>query len=172
MRMSESSASYATAARCRRTATASNSIGRLRRTRRSPGGSGQRLGGGHGIRRLLTLGLGRGLRVRRRSHVIARGACLGLAAARHALPHAALGFILLGIAIWRSGLLPRWAGLILAIAGPLYCIGPGFVPHNSLLLNLLVYGPFAIASLWLGISILNQSERQQTPISVHAGQTS
>jgi hypothetical protein len=84
----------------------------------------------------------------------------------------ALGFILLGIAIWRSGLLPRWAGLILAIAGPLYCIGPGFVPHNSLLLNLLVYGPFAMASLWLGISILNQSERQQTPISVHAGQTS
>src|SRR6185295_8825060 len=45
--------------------------------------------------RLLTLGLGRGLRVRRRSHVVARGACLGLATARHALPHAALGLVLL-----------------------------------------------------------------------------
>lgn len=84
----------------------------------------------------------------------------------------AVGFILFGIAIWRSGLLPRWAGLLLTIAGPLYCIGPGFVPHEMLLLNLLVYGPFAMASLWLGISILNQSERQQTPMSVHAGQTS
>lgn len=83
----------------------------------------------------------------------------------------AVGFILLGIAIWRSNLLPRWAGLLLAIAGPLYCIGPGFVPHGMLLLNLLVYGPFAIAILWLGISILNPSERQQKSVSIPAKRT-
>ena len=84
----------------------------------------------------------------------------------------AVGFILLGIAIWRSGLLPRWAGLLLAIAGPLYCIGPGFVPHEVLLLNLLVYGPFALTSLWLGMSVLNPSERQHKSMPVHAEQTS
>src|SRR5919108_174396 len=75
----------------------------------------------------------------------------------------ALGFILLGIAVWRSNPLPKWAGLLLAIGGPLYTIGPGFVPHGVLLLNLLVYVPFALATLWLGISILNRSELQQAP---------
>jgi hypothetical protein len=84
----------------------------------------------------------------------------------------ALGFILLGIAIWRSDVLPRWAGLLLAIAGPLYCIGPGFVPHEMLLLNLLVYGPLALASLWLGWSILNQPGRQEQSMPVQVGQTS
>jgi hypothetical protein len=80
----------------------------------------------------------------------------------------ALGFILLGIAIWRSDALPRWAGVLLAIAGPLYCIGPGFVPHEMLLLNLLVYGPFAIATLWLGSSLLNSSQSQQQSMTIHA----
>jgi hypothetical protein len=82
----------------------------------------------------------------------------------------AVGFILLGIAIWRSNLLPRWAGLLLAIGGPIYSIGPGFVPHQALLLNILVYGPFAVATAWLGISILSQSKRQET--TMPAGQTS
>jgi hypothetical protein len=83
----------------------------------------------------------------------------------------ALGFILLGITIWRSNMFPRWAGLLLAIAGPLYCIGPGFVPHGRLLLNLLVYGPFTLAALWIGLLILNQSERGQKSISMRAEQT-
>ena len=82
----------------------------------------------------------------------------------------AVGFILLGIAIWRSNLLPRWAGLLLAIGGPLYSIGPGFVPHGLLLLNLLVYGPFALAAVWLGISTLNQSASLQKSMSVRAEQ--
>jgi hypothetical protein len=73
----------------------------------------------------------------------------------------AVGFILLGIAIWRNNLLPRWAGLLLAISGPLYCIGPGFAPHGLLLMNLLVYGPFALATSWLGISLLYRSEPPQ-----------
>jgi hypothetical protein len=79
----------------------------------------------------------------------------------------ALGLILLGIAIWRSNLLPRWAGWLLAIAGPLYCLGPGFVPHGMLLLNLLVYGPFAVATFWLGSSLLNPAQSQQS-MSVQA----
>jgi hypothetical protein len=81
----------------------------------------------------------------------------------------ALGFILLGIAIWRSDVFPRWAGWLLAIAGPLYLIGPGFVPHGVLPVNLLVYAPIAIATVWFGVSLLNRSEPQQPPMPVHAG---
>jgi len=84
----------------------------------------------------------------------------------------ALGFLLLGIVIWRSDIFPRAAGLLLALAGPLYCIGPGFVPHEMLLTNLLVYGPFALVSLWLGWSILNPTGRQEQSMPVRVGQTS
>jgi hypothetical protein len=80
----------------------------------------------------------------------------------------ALGSILMGIAIWRSEVLPRRAGLLLAIAGPLYLIGPGFVPHGALLINLLVYAPFAAATVWLGISLIHGSESQQRSIPVRA----
>lgn len=80
----------------------------------------------------------------------------------------ALGFILLGIAIWRSDVLPRWSGLLLAIAGPLYMIGPGFVPHHALLTNLLAYAPIAATSLWLGLSLWNRAELQQQSIPARA----
>ena len=83
----------------------------------------------------------------------------------------AVGFILFGIAIWRISMFPRWAGLLLAIAGPLYCIGPGFVPHGLLLFNLIVYGPFALASLWLGLSILNEPAHQEKSMPMHVEQS-
>jgi hypothetical protein len=79
-----------------------------------------------------------------------------------------LGFIVLGIAIWRSQVFPRWAGLLLAIGGPLYLIGPGFVPHEMFLLNLLVYGPFAAATVWLGVALLNTSESEQKSVLARA----
>jgi hypothetical protein len=82
----------------------------------------------------------------------------------------ALGFVLLGVAIFRSSIFPRLAGLLLVIAGPLYCIGPGFVPHNALLLNLLVYAPFALTTLWLGISLMSQIREDRPAMSVHAEQ--
>jgi hypothetical protein len=82
----------------------------------------------------------------------------------------ALGSILLGIAIWRSpAVLPRGAGLLLAIGGPLYLIGPGFVPHGMLLVNLLVYVPFAVATVWLGVALLNRAEPQQQSMPARAG---
>lgn len=84
----------------------------------------------------------------------------------------ALGFILLGIAIWQSNELPRVSGLLLAIAGPLYLIGPGFVPHGTLVVNLLVYAPFALATIWLGISLLTPSQTGQHSMTVRAGQAS
>src|SRR5690349_20354477 len=69
--MSEFSASCATATRCRETATASKCIGRLRRTRRNPGGSGRGSGRRHRIGRLPGL---------RRSRLLASGCCRRLLA--------------------------------------------------------------------------------------------
>lgn len=83
----------------------------------------------------------------------------------------AVGFILLGIAIWRSHtIVPRWAGILFAIGGPLYSIGPGFVPHGVLLTNLIIYVPFALAAVLLGLSILNQPAAQPQSMSIRAGQ--
>src|SRR5690349_8149431 len=73
MRTSGSSASCANAMWCRETATASNSIGRLRRTRRSPGGSGRGCGRRHRIRSLLGL-----RRFRRAASRLRRGFLPGL----------------------------------------------------------------------------------------------
>ena len=83
----------------------------------------------------------------------------------------ALGYILFGIAIWRTNILPRWAGLLFAVAGPLYAIGPGFVPHG-VLLNLLVYGPLALATIWLGTSLLRGAELEERSMLVHAERAS
>jgi hypothetical protein len=83
----------------------------------------------------------------------------------------ALGSIFFGIAILRSGLMPRLAGLLLAFGGSLYFIGPGFVPHEMFLLNLLVYAPFALATVWLGVTLLNPSQSQLQSAAQRAGQT-
>lgn len=82
----------------------------------------------------------------------------------------ALGFILLGIAVWRSeSIAPRWVGLLLAISGPAYMIGPGFVSHGLLLPNLLVFAPFAVTTLLIGMSILNHPEEpMQRSVTVRA----
>lgn len=82
----------------------------------------------------------------------------------------ALGFILLGIAAWRSqAIAPRWAAILLAISGPVYMIGPGFIPHAVFLLNLFAYAPFAVAALLIGISILNhQNQSIQASMSARA----
>lgn len=82
-----------------------------------------------------------------------------------------IGFILLGVAIWRSQALPRPAGLLLAISGPLYLMGPGFVPHGVLVLNLLVYGPFAAAVVWLGLSILKPAGLENASLAARAEPT-
>lgn len=69
---------------------------------------------------------------------------------------AIVGMIFLGVAIWRSSIFPRWAGVLLIVSSALFYIGPGFVPHEQLLINLLVFGPFIAATAWLGIGMVRQ----------------
>ena len=58
------------------------------------------------------------------------------------------------------------------LAGPLYAIGPGFVPHGMLLLSLLVFGPLAMATIWLGTSLLRGAELEEKSILVRAERAS
>jgi hypothetical protein len=43
-----------------------------------------------------------------------------------------LGVVLLGIALWRGGIIPGWAGAILVISQPLHLIFAVIVPNNML----------------------------------------
>lgn len=40
--------------------------------------------------------------------------------------------LLLGVVLWRSGLIPAWAGLLLAISQPLHAIFAVAVPNHVL----------------------------------------
>lgn len=43
-----------------------------------------------------------------------------------------LGMVLLGIALWRGGVIPAWAGLALVISQPLHLVFAGIVPNGPL----------------------------------------
>ena len=58
------------------------------------------------------------------------------------------GFILFGVAVWRSGVLPRWAGVLMAIHAPLV-VGPFSVVGSVLGALLAVVG-----GGWIALSIL------------------
>jgi hypothetical protein len=66
------------------------------------------------------------------------------------------GFILWGVAIWRSGVLPKWAGVLVALHAPLLIFGP-----------VSVVGPLvgAVSALvgggWIALSVLRSSSPAQ-----------
>jgi len=63
-----------------------------------------------------------------------------------------LGWILLGVAIMRAGLLPRWSGVLLIIGVTLFIISEA-VPLDTTLAHLLVTTGdilFALGLLWIG----------------------
>jgi hypothetical protein len=60
------------------------------------------------------------------------------------------GFILFGVAIWRSGALPGWAGVLLAVRAPLVA-GP-FSLVEQVLGSLLA----VVGGGWIALSVLRQ----------------
>jgi Domain of unknown function (DUF4386) len=66
------------------------------------------------------------------------------------------GFILWGVAIWRSGVLPKWAGVLVALHAPLLIYGPVSVlgPVVGALLALVGGG-------WIALSIMRSSPPAQ-----------
>lgn len=66
-----------------------------------------------------------------------------------------IGFILFGVAIWRSETLPKWAGVILAVAGLVLA-----VPANIPGLNILGTVLLIIAGGWIALSVLRHPSPQ------------
>lgn len=61
-----------------------------------------------------------------------------------------LGGLLFGIATFRAGILPRWAGGLLAVGTVLPVLGSSLVPHP---LNRIFAVPVGLAMIWLGFAL-------------------
>ena len=61
-----------------------------------------------------------------------------------------LGLLLFGIATFRARILPRWAGALLALSGPLAGIMFGLLPNQ---LDQLTAIPTGVALVWLGFAL-------------------
>jgi hypothetical protein len=66
-----------------------------------------------------------------------------------------IGFVLFGVAIWRSETLPKWAGVLLVIAG-LFLAVPADIPVAVILGSLLL----VIAGGWIALSVWRQPSAQ------------
>jgi hypothetical protein len=75
-----------------------------------------------------------------------------------------LGTLLFGIATFRARILSRWAGLLLALAGPLALVMVTVLPHQNARLAAM---PMGIALAWLGYSLW--SERQAPALTALPG---
>ena len=68
-----------------------------------------------------------------------------------------LGGLLFGIATFRAGVLPRWAGGLLAVAGPLGPVAVALLPHA---LERYVGMPQGLALAWLGYALFSERREQ------------
>lgn len=75
-----------------------------------------------------------------------------------------LGLLAFGIAIFRAGILSRWAAGLLAGSGPLALIMVALLPHQ---IERLAAVPMGIALIWLGYSLW--SERRAPAAAIGAG---
>ena len=84
-----------------------------------------------------------------------------------------VGNLLLGVAVWRSGVLPRWAGALWAAApvfmyplGLVYAatIGPQSTPPTVLVGAMLI----VIGGGWMALSVLRSSSSARTAVGVAA----
>jgi hypothetical protein len=78
-----------------------------------------------------------------------------------------LGLILFGIATFRAAILPRWAGALLAVSGPLAGIMGALLPHQ---LERFAAVPMGIALVWLGFALF--FERREKAVEMLAGKSS
>jgi len=68
-----------------------------------------------------------------------------------------LGLLLFGIALFRAGILPRWAAGLLAFSGPLAIIMVALLPHQ---LERLAAMPMGFALAWLGYALWSERREQ------------
>ena len=79
-----------------------------------------------------------------------------------------VGNILLGVAVWRSGTLPRWAGALWAAAHVLMYVGQGYaetVGAKSTPPTVLVGAvPVVISGAWIAYSVLRGPSAQAVSV--------
>jgi hypothetical protein len=68
-----------------------------------------------------------------------------------------IGYTLFSVALWQAQVVPRAASVLLAVAAIFSAVGPGFIGHGQLMLNVLVYAPIAVALIWLGVVLWFQN---------------
>ncbi len=68
-----------------------------------------------------------------------------------------IGGLLFGIATFRAGVLPRWAGGLLAVAGPLGPVAVALLPHA---LERYAGVPLGLALVWLGYALFSERREQ------------
>jgi hypothetical protein len=69
-----------------------------------------------------------------------------------------LGLLLFGIATFRAGVLPRWAGALLAVAAPITLVAAVVPPEHQAKVMI----PVGIALVWLGYALFSE-RREPTP---------
>jgi len=73
------------------------------------------------------------------------------------------GLLIFGIATFRARILPRWAGALLALSGPLAGIMFGLLPHQ---LDRLTAIPTGTALVWLGFALFFEKTAPATEIGI------
>ncbi len=68
-----------------------------------------------------------------------------------------IGYILLGVAISRAGVLPRGAGILLAIGGPIVAFSP---PIGILAVLVVGHALFGLGLVWSGYALWTGAERE------------
>jgi hypothetical protein len=66
-----------------------------------------------------------------------------------------IGYILLGVAIVRAGVLPRGTGILLAVGGPIIAFSP---PIGVLAVEIVGHALFGLGLLWVGYVLLSGRE--------------
>ena len=71
-----------------------------------------------------------------------------------------VGYVLLGVAIFRAGVLPRGAGVLLAVGGPIVAFSP---PIGILPVLIVGHALFGIGLAWLGYALWTGTGHEPNP---------
>jgi drug/metabolite transporter (DMT)-like permease len=71
-----------------------------------------------------------------------------------------VGYVLLGAAIARAGVLPRGAGILLAVGGPVVAFSP---PIEVPAVLIVAHALFGLGLVWSGYALWTGTEREQPP---------
>ncbi len=91
------------------------------------------------------------------SHDFGQGVPVGLWQLILAALVFSVGYVLLGVAIMRAGVLPRGAGLLLAVSGPVVAFSP---PIGILAVLIVAHTLFGLGLAWAGYALWTGPERE------------